>query len=276
MKFLDYLQSLPIPTLLAVTLVLGLVVSWAILGLVRLGVRLSGFDTAKPLPIQDLVPVTSIFFALMVAFSASGIWNDWLQARNAVQREALALENVLALAEGLSSERAGKVKESVGAYAKAVAQHEWPAMARQADMEDPFYAVSDPILVSLVAELASEVDTRAISAMLLPQIFEARGARLARLSMAHSGLTGVQWFALITLIVSALIAVALVHNDKLGIQVLAMSLYGVAAAATFFVILAHDRPFVGVISVSPKPLLQVAAKANTAIPRVIGPQSEAR
>jgi hypothetical protein len=94
--------------------------------------------------------------------------------------------------------------------------------------------------------------------------------------MAHSGLTGVQWFALITLIVSALIAVALVHNDKLGIQVLAMSLYGVAAAATFFVILAHDRPFVGVISVSPKPLLQVAAKANTAIPRVIGPQSEAR
>jgi hypothetical protein len=45
----------------------------------------------------------------MVAFSASGIWNDWLQTRNAVQREALALENVLALAEGLSSERAAMV-----------------------------------------------------------------------------------------------------------------------------------------------------------------------
>jgi hypothetical protein len=55
-----------------------------------------------------------------------------------------------------------------------------------------------------------------------------------------------------------------------------MSLYAVAAAATFFVILAHDRPFIGVISVSAKPLLQVAAKANAATPRLIGSQPEAR
>src|SRR6266487_497782 len=113
MKFLDFLQGLPVPILLAATLCLAVVLSLVIAVLVRLSVRLSGVDPAKPLPIQDLVPVTSIFFALMVAFSASGIWNDWLQARNAVQREALALENVLALAEGLSADRAAKVKAGV-------------------------------------------------------------------------------------------------------------------------------------------------------------------
>jgi hypothetical protein len=100
MKLLDFLQGLPIPGLLAATVFFGLVLSWAILGLVRFGVRLSGLDPAKPLAIHDLVPVTSILFALMIAFSASGIWNDWQQARSAVQREALALENMLALAEG--------------------------------------------------------------------------------------------------------------------------------------------------------------------------------
>jgi hypothetical protein len=42
------------------------------------------------------------------------------------------------------------------------------------------------------------------------------------------------------------------------------------------VILAHDRPFIGVISVSPKPLLQVAAKANAASPRVVGSQLDAK
>lgn len=195
MRFLDFLQGLPLPVLLAATVCLAILLSLAILGLVRFGVRLSGVDPGKPLPIQDLVPVTSIFFALMVAFSASGIWNDWLQARNAVQREALALENVLALAEGLSSERAAMVKEGVFAYAKAAAEHEWPAMARQADMDDARYAVSDPILVSLIAELASDQVTRGsspASAMLLPQIFEVRGARLARVTLANSGLTGVQ------------------------------------------------------------------------------------
>jgi hypothetical protein len=279
MKFLDFLQNLPIPSLLAATVFLGLVLSWAILGLVRLIVRLSGVDPAKPLPIYDLVPVTSILFALMVAFSASGIWNDWQQARSAVQREALALENVLALAEGLSSERAAKLKESVIAYAKAAAEQEWPAMARQADMDDPLYEVSDRILVSLIVALSREALTTGsspISAILLPQIFEARGARLARLMLANSSLSGVQWFALITLIVSALVVVALVHNNHAGIQFLAMNLYSVVAAVTFFVILANDRPFIGVISVSPRPFLQLAAKANAGIPRVIGSQPEAR
>src|SRR5262245_24476627 len=132
MRFLDFLQSLPLPVLLGATLCLALVLSSTILAAVRFSVRLSGVDPAKPLPIHDLVPVTSIFFALMVAFSASGIWNDWLQARNAVEREALALENVMALAQGLSADQAAKVKERVAAYAKAAGEHEWPAMARQA------------------------------------------------------------------------------------------------------------------------------------------------
>ena len=279
MRFLDFLQSLPLPVLLGATLCLALVLSSTILAAVRFSVRLSGVDPAKPLPIDDLVPVTSIFFALMVAFSASGIWNDWLQARNAVEREALALENVMALAQGLSADQAAKVKESVVAYAKAAAEHEWPAMARQADMDDPLYAISDPILVGLIAELSSadgRRDPMAIPALLLPQIFEARGARLARLTLAHSGLSGVQWLALLILALSSLVVLALVHNNEPGHQALAMSLYAVATAATFFVILAHDRPFVGVISVSPKPLLQVAAKANAASPRVIGSQLDAK
>jgi hypothetical protein len=196
-----------------------------------------------------------------------------------LQREALALENVLALADGLSADRAAKVGESVIAYAKAAAEHEWPAMARLADPDDPVYAVSDRILVSLIAELSREVATPGsspISAMLLPQIFEARSARLARLRMASSGLSGVQWFALIVLIVIALVVVALVYNNDAGIQVLAMNLCSVAVAAAFFVILVHDRPFVGVISVSPGPLLQLAAKASAETPRVVGSQPEAR
>src|SRR5215831_9532941 len=42
---------------------------------------------------------------------------------------ALALENVLALADGLSPERAAKVRAGVIAYAKGAAEQEWPAMA---------------------------------------------------------------------------------------------------------------------------------------------------
>jgi Protein of unknown function (DUF4239) len=239
---------------------------------------MSGLDSAKSVPIHDMVMVTSLMFALMLSFSAAGIWNDWVQARGAVQREALALENVLALADGLSPERAAKVRAGVIAYARGAAEHEWPAMAEQIDMDDP-YAASDRALVGIIAELSREAATpgaSAVSMMLLPQVFEARGARLARLTLASAGLSGVQWFVLVALMAGMLVAVALVYNDHAGTQAVAMNLCALACAAAFFVILAHDRPFMGVISVSPRPLLQLAAKADAGVPRVIGLQPDGR
>jgi hypothetical protein len=279
MPLLDFLQNLPLPALLAVTVFLALLLCWLILGLVRLGVRMAGSESAKSLPIQDMVMVTSLMFALMLSFAAAGIWNDWVQARGAVQREALALENVLALTDGLSPERAAKVRAGVIAYAKGAAEQEWPAMAEQVDMDDPLFDVSDRALVGVIAEVSREAATpgaSAVAMMLLPQVFDARSARLARLTLASSGLSGVQWFVLVALMTGMLVAVALVYNDRAGSQVVAMHLCTLACAASFFVILAHDRPFVGVISVSPRPLLQLVAKADAGMPRVIGMQPHAR
>ena len=159
MQILDFLQNLPLPSLLAATVFLALLLCWIILVLVRLGVRMTGSGSAKSLPIQDMVMVTSLMFALMLSFAAAGIWNDWVQARGAVQREALALENVLALSDGLSPERAAKVRAGVLAYARAAAEQEWPAMAEQVDMDDPLYDVSDRALVGVITELSREVAT---------------------------------------------------------------------------------------------------------------------
>jgi hypothetical protein len=264
---------------LAATVAISLAVCWAILALVRVGIRFLRFDPGSSLPLFELVTVTSIMFALMLSFAAAGIWNDWVQARSAVQREALALENVLALADGLSPDRAARIKAGVISYAKAAPEYEWPAMARQVDMDDPLYAISDRALVSLIAELSHEAVTPGsspVSAMLLPQIFEARSARLARLTLASSGLSGVLWFALVALIVITLVAIAALHNDDARTQIVAVNLCGLGAAAAFYVILAHDRPFMGVISVSPRPLLQLATKADAGTSHVVGTQPEAK
>jgi hypothetical protein len=57
MVFLDFLQNLSIAVLLVVTIAIALAVGWAVIGLVRLGVRLSGRDPAKPVFIPELVTV---------------------------------------------------------------------------------------------------------------------------------------------------------------------------------------------------------------------------
>jgi hypothetical protein len=263
MPFLDFLQKLPLPILCVVTVVLSLLAGWIILRIVRWGLRVRGWDPAKPINIPELVTVTSVLFALMLSFSAAGVWNDWQQAQGAVRREALALENVIGLANGLPPERGQKLKERVLAYTKAAADHEWPAMARRADTDDPIFKALDGVLASLTVELSREIaqgDTSPITPMLLPQIFEARSARLARLNMAHSSISEAQWFALVALIVSVQVSVALIYNNSQRIQVLAVNLVSLAGAAAFYVLLAHDRPFIGAITVSPKPLLHCTTK----------------
>ena len=181
MPFLDFLQSLPLPILCAVTVALSLLAGWLILGGVRVTLRLRGWDPAKPINVPELATITSVLFALLLSFSAAGVWNDWQQAQNAVRREALALENVLGLANGLPVERGEKLKERVVSYAKAAAKYEWPAMAYRADMDDLVFKALDAVLAGLTIELSSEIaqgDASPIAPMLLPQIFEARSARL--------------------------------------------------------------------------------------------------
>ena len=119
MPFLDFLQSLPLPILCAATVALSLLAGWLILGGVRVTLRLRGWDPTKPVNVPELATITSVLFALLLSFSAAGVWNDWQQAQGAVRREALALENVLGLANGLPAERAAKLKERVVSYAKA-------------------------------------------------------------------------------------------------------------------------------------------------------------
>src|SRR5262245_10573187 len=265
MRLLDFVQSLSLTSLFAATVCAGLVLAWAVIGLVRLAVRLSGFDPTEAVPVHDNVTITSILFSLMIGFSAAGLWNDWVQARSAVQREALALQNVFTLADGLSADRTAKVRAGVIAYAKAAVEQEWPAMSHEIDMDDPLYAASDSALVSLIADLSHEAVTPGAppaSAMLLAQVFEARAARLARLTLASSGLSAVQWFALVCLFVMLLTVVSLVYNGHAGTQMLGVNLCAVAVSVALFVLLAHDRPFWGVISVNPTPLLQLIAKAD--------------
>jgi hypothetical protein len=94
-------------------------------------------------------------------------------------------------------------------------------------------------------------------APLIGQIAEARTARLTRIAIAAAGVSSAQWIAMLLIALSALIVVAICHNHNFAMQVLAMNFYTLAASAAFFVIMAHDRPFVGALAVSPSAFLHL-------------------
>lgn len=264
MPFLNFVQQLTLPWLFVTTVAAVFAATWLMIAAVRVTVRLLRHDPDQPLAIKDaLVGVANGMFALTVAFSAAGIYNDTLQARAAVQREAQALQNVLALSDGLPQEVEDLVRNGVRDYVRLVVEMDWPAMSGTPEIDDPRFVTSDRLLVQMINEVAleqSKPGARVGMNTLFNQLFEVRSARLARITLSRSGISNAQWAALSIMAVCALFCVALVHNHTRPMQGMAMNIYAVIVSAAFFLLLAHDRPFTGDISISPTPLQRLVMR----------------
>jgi hypothetical protein len=58
-----------------------------------------------------------------------------------------------------------------------------------------------------------------------------------------------------------LVATAMIHCDNRGALAFSTVLFASGVAVSIYLILAHDRPFTGEISISPAPLLEVIPKS---------------
>jgi Protein of unknown function (DUF4239) len=260
MNFLEVFEPLPLPHLFFATLAWVAVVGELVILIVRLTVRAIGIDPSRPILVRDaMISSLSAMFALMVAFSASGIWNDALQARAAVQREANAIENVNALAAHYPAELREEVHDALLRYGRRVIESDWPAMKHRAGVNDTLFQRGNGPLVQLIDQIAQARNGSPdlpYSDLLISQLLDLRGARLQREVIARGGVTAAQWVALITIAIAAMLVIAVAHNHAPRLQIAAMGAYVLGVSAALFVVLAHDRPFVGHTGVQPLPIQQ--------------------
>jgi hypothetical protein len=260
MNFLQLFEPLPLQHLFFATLIWVALTGAMVMFIVRLAVRLTGIDPNRPIEISNgVISSVSAMFALMVAFSASGIWNDAIQARAAVQREANAIENVNALAAHYPAELREDVHDALLLYGRRVIDSDWPAMQRRADVNETLFQRGNGPLVQLIdqiAEAASRTPDLPYSNLLISQLLDLRSARLQREVIARGGVTTAQWIGLVTIAIAAMFMIAVAHNQGFGLQLTAMSAYVFGVSAALFVVLAHDRPFVGHSGVRPLPIQQ--------------------
>lgn len=257
-------HQLPLAGMFAAVLAICLAMGWLVIGLVRILVPLAGLWLDEPLPIRDsLVGACGALFALILAFSAAGIWNDAVAARNAVQREADAIENALVLSASLPEQTQAVLAEDLRAYLKEVVATDWPAMAQSRPVEDPIFDRSEKHLLLAIRLVSRHLSAAAAPAAYIPllnQILDVRHARLARLSASNAGISWAQWVAMWLISAATLLVIAVCNSHSFRMQVLATHIYVAVISAAYFVILAHDRPFVGVVSIQP-------AAIQTLLPR---------
>jgi uncharacterized MnhB-related membrane protein len=82
-------------------------------------------------------------------------------------------------------------------------------------------------------------------------------ARRQRIIISQSQVNLLKWLCLFLQAVCALVAIAMVHSDNRLASIIALGVFATGVAASMLLILAHDRPFTGEISIRPDALLQV-------------------
>jgi hypothetical protein len=241
----------------AVYLVTGL--TYAIVDALAVGERARAFKAVSP----GMLPPLGILFGLFVAFTAAQVWNDTDRANTAVIREASALRAVVILAASFPGEPEAHMRGLIQHYIEEAATQEWPMMAERTAT---LTITPQPLVAALQLTLGLNPSSRGqenAQHEIVTALENALEARRQRIIVSLSQVNLVKWSCLLVQAICMLLAIAMVHSDNRRTAGIAMGLFASGVAVSVFLILAHDRPFTGEISVGPQPLLQVLPAAKT-------------
>jgi Protein of unknown function (DUF4239) len=257
----DWLHDLPVVWMALVIFGFTYLVAatiYAVVAVLAVGERARSFKAISP----GMLPPLCILFGLFVAFTAAQVWNDNDRANAAVNREASALRSVVLLAAGFPGEPEARVRDLVRGYIEDAATQEWPMMARHAATlrftPHPLAEVLRLTLALTPGGQGQQIAQREIAT----SVENALDARRQRIIISQSQVNWVKWSCLFVQAVCALVAVALVHSGDRLASIITMGMLASGVAACLLLIVAHDRPFTGQISVGPDLLLQVMPEAG--------------
>ena len=252
----EWLHNLP---LIWMTLVV-FGVTYLIAALLRIAVGIlatkehaPAFKAVSP----GMLPPLGILFGLFVAFTASQVWNDIDRANTAVNREASSLKTVLVLAAAFPGDSEARLRSLVRRHIEEIVTHEWPMMVRHSAT----IRVSPPSLVEAllqtIALSPSNPGQQIAQREIVASIENALEARRQRILVSESRVNLTKWACIFLQAACALLAIAAVHIDNRLASTISLGVFATGVATSILLILAHDEPFAGQISVGFQPLLQV-------------------
>src|SRR5215831_13104605 len=254
----DWLHSLPVAWMallvFGVTYLLAAAI-YAVVTVLSAGERAKSFKSISP----GMLPPLGIIFGLFVAFTAAQVWSDNDRASSAVSHEASTLRTAFVFAASFPSEPEAKLRDLIKTYVHETATVEWPMMAHQTA---PLNATPRPLQEALQFTLALPATSpgqQTAQREIISALEAALDARRQRIIVSEAEVNAVKWTCLYLQAICALLAIAFVHCDDRLASFLAMGLFATGVSASVLLIAAHDRPFVGEVAFTPKPLLQIVS-----------------
>jgi uncharacterized MnhB-related membrane protein len=258
----DWLHNLPVLWMGLVVFGFTYLVTAGIYGAVMVsavGERARSFKAISP----GLLPPLGIIFALFVAFTASQVWNDTEKAKAEIDREASALRTVVILATTFPKDSETQLRGLIHRYIADAATQEWSMMANRTATLRAIPGVLAEAMQASLALMPSSEGQKTAQREMATALETALDARRHRIIISQSQVNLLKWSCLFVQAVCALVAIAMVHSDNRLASIIAMGIFATGVAASMLLILAHDRPFTGEISIRPDALLQVMPEIGT-------------
>lgn len=206
---------------------------------------------------RDVSPVLQAIcgtlFVLATTFLASSVWAVQDRASEAVAIEAREVRMLRTLSQLLPEPRRNEVVNLVTGYADQSAA-EWPQMADAGGSREAERALA--ALYDAAASLAP--NEQMLSQAFMTALKAVGEAREHRLDIARSSLSADQWAAMLILALIMAVAVTFVHASSEGGRAIALGLVSVVVSTALFLLIAHDRPFIGWDALGPQAVIAAA------------------
>lgn len=249
----DFIYELSPPVLFLV--VLSAVGAAALL--IQLVLRLPRVAGAAPQLAQMSTAVSTIagaIFGLSMTFLANSVWTTEDKAHNAVNAEARAVRVMDLYMDSLTAPAYDGMARLIADYGEAV-KAEWDSMSED-DYGSPAEMALRTIYGAVIKGLAEGDQNRLLQQRLLTSLDELSAARQERLSIAENYVSVSQWTLVTGLGMVMLFVVTLSHAAFPLARRVSVAAITVAISIMLYVILLHDRPFIGYAAQTAAPILK--------------------
>ena len=197
-----------------------------------------------------VVAVIGTTYAVILAFTLSGVWYMFQGAQANEEQEANALTNVYRIATQLQDPSAGPIQALCVRYADNALHREWPAMLR-GDIPPEGGEIINQFW-QLAGQAQAHAQPDAIAAYQLME--ELRGLtqyRRLRVMQVRESLPGILWAVLIAGGIITVAACCFFGVDNFRFHILQVLVLSFLISLVLVAIADIDRPYQGYVSVSP-------------------------
>ncbi len=192
-------------------------------------------------------------YAVILGFMLYTVWINFGAADPNADAEANAVVNVYRLADGLPDKQRAQIRQTARAYADAVINKDWPAMARNDSGQLESHALNQElwrILMSVKAAAPTELTAEDHALYELSALAEHRRTRRLQ---SVSRLPAILWFVLIVGGIVTIMSSCMFGATNTRLHAIQVFFFSLLIALVLVAIADIDRPFQGVVHVSDAP-----------------------